>query len=28
MVQAESILNAVHLEAYRDTLVATLSHGQ
>ncbi|TIW04625.1 MAG: ATP-binding cassette domain-containing protein, partial [Mesorhizobium sp.] len=27
-VQAESILNAVHLEAYRDTLVATLSHGQ
>ena len=28
MVQAESILHAVHLEAYRDTLVATLSHGQ
>lgn len=28
MVQAESILNAVHLETYRDTLVATLSHGQ
>ncbi|TPK72325.1 ABC transporter ATP-binding protein [Mesorhizobium sp. B2-3-14] len=28
MVQTESILNAVHLEAYRDTLVATLSHGQ
>lgn len=28
MVQAESILNAVHLEAWRDALVATLSHGQ
>jgi branched-chain amino acid transport system ATP-binding protein len=28
MVQAESILNAVHLETYRDVLVATLSHGQ
>jgi branched-chain amino acid transport system ATP-binding protein len=28
MVQAESILNAVHLEALRDALVATLSHGQ
>ncbi|MDQ0390965.1 ABC transporter ATP-binding protein [Labrys monachus] len=27
-VQAESILNAVHMEADRDTLVATLSHGQ
>jgi branched-chain amino acid transport system ATP-binding protein len=28
MVQAESILNAVHLERERDVLVATLSHGQ
>jgi len=28
MVQAESILNAVHLERDRDALVATLSHGQ
>ncbi|TPL91633.1 ABC transporter ATP-binding protein [Mesorhizobium sp. B2-3-12] len=28
MAQAESILNAVHLDTYRDTLVATLSHGQ
>ncbi|MEQ1952220.1 ABC transporter ATP-binding protein [Mesorhizobium sp. CN2-181] len=28
MAQAESILNAVHLEGDRDTLVATLSHGQ
>ena len=28
MMQAESILHAVHLEAMRDTLVATLSHGQ
>jgi branched-chain amino acid transport system ATP-binding protein len=27
-VQAESILNAVHLETWRDALVATLSHGQ
>jgi branched-chain amino acid transport system ATP-binding protein len=28
MMQAESILHAVHLETMRDTLVATLSHGQ
>jgi len=28
MAQAESILNAVHLEAERDALVSTLSHGQ
>jgi len=28
MAQAESILNAVHLEGIRDTAVATLSHGQ
>ena len=28
MVQAESILHAVHLEADRDALVSTLSHGQ
>jgi len=28
MVQAESILHAVHLEKDRDALVATLSHGQ
>ncbi|CAN5170852.1 ABC transporter ATP-binding protein [soil metagenome] len=28
MAQAESILNAVHLEADRDALVATLSHGR
>ena len=28
MVQARSILEAVHLEAHRDALVATLSHGQ
>ncbi|MBB3931359.1 branched-chain amino acid transport system ATP-binding protein [Kaistia hirudinis] len=28
MVQAQSILHAVHLEAERDILVATLSHGQ
>ncbi len=28
MAQAELILNAVHLDAYRDTLVAALSHGQ
>jgi len=28
MMQAESILQAVHLEAIRDRLVATLSHGQ
>ncbi len=28
MAQAELILNAVHLDAYRETLVATLSHGQ
>ena len=28
MMQAESILHAVRLEAMRDTLVATLSHGQ
>jgi branched-chain amino acid transport system ATP-binding protein len=28
MMQAESILHAVHLEAIRDRLVATLSHGQ
>jgi len=28
MVQAESILNAVHLEGDRDTLVGELSHGQ
>ena len=28
MMQAESILHAVHLEATHDTLVATLSHGQ
>ena len=27
-VQAESILNAVHLEGDRDALVATLSHGR
>jgi branched-chain amino acid transport system ATP-binding protein len=28
MVQAESILHAVHLESDRDALVSTLSHGQ
>src|SRR6202012_1630459 len=28
MMQAESILHAVHLEAIRERLVATLSHGQ
>jgi branched-chain amino acid transport system ATP-binding protein len=28
MMQAESILHAVHLESIRDRLVATLSHGQ
>ena len=28
MVQAESIINAVHLDGIADTLVATLSHGQ
>jgi len=28
MMQAESILHAVHLETMRDRLVATLSHGQ
>jgi branched-chain amino acid transport system ATP-binding protein len=28
MMQAESIIHAVHLEAIRDRLVATLSHGQ
>jgi branched-chain amino acid transport system ATP-binding protein len=28
MMQAESILHAVHLDAMRDTLVASLSHGQ
>ena len=28
MAQAESILQAVHLESIRDTLVSTLSHGQ
>ncbi len=28
MMQAESILHVVHLEAIRDRLVATLSHGQ
>src|SRR5271167_5061845 len=28
MMQAESILQTVHLEAIRDRLVATLSHGQ
>ena len=28
MMQAESILHAVHLESIRECLVATLSHGQ
>jgi branched-chain amino acid transport system ATP-binding protein len=28
MMQAESIIHAVHLEAMRERLVATLSHGQ
>jgi branched-chain amino acid transport system ATP-binding protein len=28
MMQAESILHAVHLESIRDRLVATLRHGQ
>ena len=28
MMQAESILHAVHLETMRHTVVATLSHGQ
>jgi branched-chain amino acid transport system ATP-binding protein len=28
MMQAESILHAVHLEGLRDRLVASLSHGQ
>ena len=28
MMQAESILHAVHLEAMRERLVSTLSHGQ